>query len=444
MDIASLKRAYRTTERMPVDTVCDVYDRIDATETNAWINTRSREAVVREARTLSGRDPSTLPLYGVPFAVKDNIDYDGLPTTAGCPAYSYDPEESSHVVDRLVEAGALLVGKTNMDQFATGLVGTRTPYGICRNPSNDAYIAGGSSAGSAVAVAHDHVAFALGTDTAGSGRVPAAFCGLVGLKPTRGVLSTSGVVPACRTLDCVSVFANTVADALAVERVAAGHDPSDQYSRPRATDLQPSLRDIDGLRVGIPPEAPLEFFGDTEAAQLYDEAVTTMRDLPVTVDTIDFEPFVRTASLLYEGPWVAERYAAVGEFLTNHPEDVHPVVKEIIDWGADYSAVETFEAMYDLQYYKRRAERVLSDVDVLLTPTTGTIYTVDEIQEKPIERNSNLGYYTNFVNLLDLSAVSVPVGSWEDGPAFGVTLFGDAFAEGMVASVADRLRAASA
>jgi allophanate hydrolase len=439
LTVADLQRAYRTGDRRPVDVVEATLDAIEHSDTNAWIATRDRPALREDAAALDAADPDEYPLYGVPFAVKDNIDYAGLPTTAGCPSYASDPEESAHVVDRLVDAGALLVGKTNMDQFATGLVGTRSPYGACRNPFDDASIAGGSSAGSAVAVARGQVAFALGTDTAGSGRVPAAFNRLVGLKPTRGAVSTRGVVPACRTLDCVSVFANTVEDARAVGEVAVGYDAADPYSRPAADDLDLSPPERPTVTVGVPDEGNLAFFGDDEAAELFEAFREDLADGPWTVETVDFAPFVETASLLYGGPWVAERYAAVGEFLATDPDDVDPVVERIIEGGADYSAVDTFEAMYELQARKREVAAVFDGVDVLVTPTTGTIYTVDEVRADPVELNSNLGYYTNFANLLDLSAVAVPVDTFEAGPGFGVTVFGEAFEDGLVAAVAERL-----
>lgn len=439
--VADLQETYRTTDRTPVDVVEETLDAIEDSDTNAWIATRDRDSLVEEARTLASAAPGDYPLYGVPFAVKDNIDYAGMATTAGCPSYAYEPGENAHVVDRLVDAGAVLVGKTNMDQFATGLVGTRSPYGACRNPHNEAYVSGGSSAGSAVAVARGQVPFALGTDTAGSGRVPAAFNGLVGLKPTRGVVSTRGVVPACRTLDCVSVFANTVEDARTVGTVAVGYDHADPYSRPAADDLELSRAAGGDLRVGVPDGANLEFFGDDEARELFDAVRADLAGLPWTVETVEFDPFVDAATLLYQGPWVAERYAAVGEFLATDPDDADPVVREIIEGGADYAASEAFEAMYELEGLRRRVSDVFDDVEVLVTPTTGTTYTVEAVRDEPVELNSNLGYYTNFANLLDLAAVAVPAGWFEAGPGFGVTVFGEALADGLVAAVGQRLSA---
>jgi allophanate hydrolase len=440
MQIEPLLTEYRGGTRTPEDIVELVYDRIESENTNVWISTRDEREVRAEAAALG--DPDESSLYGVPFAVKDNIDYAGLPTTAGCPAYAYEPSEHATVVDRLIDAGALLIGKTNMDQFATGLVGTRSPYGACRNVNNTNYISGGSSSGSAVAVARNHVAFALGTDTGGSGRVPAAFNGLVGLKPTRGALSTDGVVPACESLDSVSIFTHDCMDALRVEQVAAGFDPNDPYSRQKADDLTLSLEAINELRVGVPASGRREFFGDEEAEQLFIEAVNELADIGEIVE-IDPAPFYRTTELLYSGPWVGERFAAVGEFIEANSGAVHPVVEEIIRRGESYSAVEAFEALHELKALKRRATSVMDDLDTLVMPTTGTIYTINEVHEEPIDLNANLGYYTNFMNLLDLSAVSVPTGTFDAGPTFGITVIGDAFEDSIVGSVGSLLRSTS-
>lgn len=441
MEVQDLLESYRRGERSPADTVADVYARIEADDTNAWISLRDETEVIADAESLPAPVPDDKPLYGVPFAVKDNIDYEGLPTTAGCPAYAYDPEEHAVVVETLLDAGALLIGKTNMDQFATGLVGTRSPYGACRNVFEESYISGGSSSGSAVAVARGHVAFALGTDTAGSGRVPAAFNGLVGLKPTRGALSTRGVVPACAELDCVAVFAHTVSDAVRVKNVAAGFDPDDPYSRREADALEPG-DPVEGAdpRIGVPPDDELEFFGDEEAAGLFDDAVDGIRERFGEPERVDFEPFRETAELLYDGPWVADRLAAVGEFLSTHPEEADPVVADVIRGGEEYSAVDTFEAFHRLAELRREVATVFKGVDALVVPTTGTTYTVERVRVDPYETNSNLGYYTNFVNLLDLSAVAVPTGSYADGPGFGVTVVGETFADATVALVGAALR----
>jgi len=439
--IDALLEAYRSGETTPVTVVEAAYDRIEAGQTNAWINVRNKQELLAEANSLADREIANAPLYGIPFAVKDNIDYAGLPTTAGCPEYAYDPDTHATVVDKLIEAGALLIGKTNMDQFATGLVGTRSPYGACRNVHNDDYISGGSSSGSAVAVARGDVAFALGTDTAGSGRVPPALNGLVGLKPTRGILSTNGVVPACASLDCVAVFAPSVADCLRVTRIAAGFDTDDPYSRQHEGSTLESIS-VDSPTIGVPAPVDREFFGDEEAKHIFSSSVKRFSNVGNVV-TVDFEPFAAAAELLYGGPWVAERFAAVGDFMDANPGVSHPVVEEIIQEGETYSARDTFEAFYELEALRTKADHVMSTVDVLVVPTVPTVYSIDEVREQPVELNSNLGYYNNFLNLLDLSAVTVPVGSFETGPTFGVTVIGEAFADQTVAAIARNLHAAT-
>jgi allophanate hydrolase len=439
MDIPTLHGLYRSGDKKPIDVVNQCLNQISESDTNAWIVTRDAESVRREAREIGTKSRADLPLYGIPFAVKDNIDYKGLPTTAGCPSYSYQPNEHATVVQSLIDAGAILLGKTNMDQFATGLVGTRSPHGPCKNVFNDEFISGGSSSGSAVAVANEQVCFALGTDTAGSGRIPAAFNGLVGLKPTRGLVSTHGVVPACKSLDCVSIFANSIDDATQIGQVAIGYDEKDPYSRSKADNFTLTMNKSSSPHIGVPTAENLEFFGDEEAESCFEVAVGRAQSISESITHIDFTPFIKAAKLLYQGPWVAERFSAVGEFLETNPDDADPVVKRIIESGADYSAVDVFEAFYELQTYKHQATNVFDSIDVLVTPTAGTIYTIDEIDSNPVELNSNLGYYTNFANLLDLSAVSVPTGSFESGPSFGTTVFGEKYADSTVASVASEL-----
>ncbi len=350
------------------------------------------------------------PLSGLTFAIKDNIDVAGIPTTAGCPAFAYTPTQSADVVERLLAAGAKAIGKTNMDQFATGLVGVRSPYGACSSVFHPEYVSGGSSSGSAVAVAKGLANFSLGTDTAGSGRVPAAFNNLIGVKPTRGLLSMRGVVPACLSLDCVSIFARDLHTAKRALESAA--------CRP----LKPAAA---MRRFGVPSE--LEFFGDVEAQALYEKAVQRMEAAGCVKVDIDYAPFLETARLLYSGPWVAERYAAVGEFIENHPEDTHPVVRDIILGAKRYSAVDTFKAMYRLEELRAITASVWDTIDTLLLPTTGTTYKIAEVEADPLRLNTNLGYYTNFVNLLDLAALAIPAGFRpNNGLPFGVTLIGPA------------------
>jgi allophanate hydrolase len=419
--LAELSAAYREGRKNPERDLAACVRRIDREgDQPTWISRFSEAQVLAQ---LEAAD-SAGPLYGVPFAVKDNIDVAGLPTTAACPDFSYLPARHAYVVERLVQAGAIVIGKTNLDQFATGLVGTRTPYGICSSVFDSRYISGGSSSGSAVAVASGQVAFALGTDTAGSGRIPAAFNALVGLKPTRGVLSTRGVVPACRSLDCVSVFSKSIVDAELVFDVAAGFDAADSFSRPRSA--------VNGLgdarpRLGVPRPEDLEFFGDTESAELFLAAMQRAQELGAEIVRFDLAPFREAALLLYAGPWVAERLTTVAPLLEKKPEAVHPVVRGIVEGGRGYGAEAAFRALYRLGELRLRAERVLAQCDALLLPTAPTHYTIQEVLDSPLESNARLGTYTNFVNLLDLSALAVPAGLKKSGMPFGVTFMAPAF-----------------
>jgi allophanate hydrolase len=388
------------------------------------------------AQKLEAKVAKNLPLYGIPFAIKDNIDLVGTPTTAGCPDYAYTPEKSATVVQKLIDAGAIPVGKTNLDQFATGLVGTRSPYGACKNSFNPAYISGGSSAGSAVAVALNMASFSLGTDTAGSGRVPAAFNNLVGVKPSLGLLSTKGVVPACRTLDCVSIFTNNVQDATVVLQIAQGFDVEDAYSK-----LAPADEATIGnsFVFGVPKPSQLAFFGNPDTPQLFKQAIIKLEKIGGIALEIDFAPFLDTAQLLYEGPWVAERYAAIKDFFDAKPEAILPVTKQIIGNAAKFSAADTYNAMYKLKALQRKAEAVWSEVDVLVTPTAGTVYTIAEVDADPIQTNTNLGYYTNFMNLLDLTAIAVPTGFQSSRVGFGLTICAPAFSDNALLSLAQKL-----
>jgi len=438
--IGSLRQAYQTGARTLTEVVETHIERVRAGPSEAWISRVPVDRLRERAETLQsedGIDWEEMPLYGTLFALKDNIDHAGTPTTAACPAFEYVPDDHATVVERLLDAGAIFVGKTNLDQFATGLVGTRSPYGETPNAIDPAYISGGSSAGSGVAVALGQVSFALGTDTAGSGRVPAALNGVVGLKPSRGVLSNDGVVPACKSLDCVAVFATTVQDALTVERVTAGFDSADEYSRRRADDLilKPGPMPSD-LTVGVPRESQLEFFGDDAAAECFAATVSWL-DERFDTRRLDIEPFVRAGQLLYQGPWVAERLAAIQGLLTEHPDALLPVTRRIITRGREFDAADAYNAEYKLRRLARTAHERLSTVDVLLTPTTGTTYTRADVAGRPVETNSNLGHYTNFVNLLDLAAVAVPAGRRPSGLPFGVTLFADSFTDATLATIAD-------
>jgi allophanate hydrolase len=435
MDIAALRRDYLAGNRTPAQVVAEIFARIRVQGVAPiWISLVDEESAIARARSVD----RTLPLAGVPFAVKDNIDVEGMDTTAGCPSFSYRAGRSATVVTRLLDAGAILIGKTNMDQFATGLVGTRSPFGACSNVFDDRYISGGSSSGSAVVVASGLCAFSLGTDTAGSGRVPAAFNNLVGLKPTRGVLSTAGVVPACQSLDCVAVFTVSAADADLVWNVAQGYDLLDPYSRPFSPGTGAAPWVTGTFRFGVPADRDLEFFGDGETPSLYRAAIRRMEEIGGTHVPINLTPFAEAAALLYSGPWVAERFAAVGEFLMRMPEGVDDIVGTIIRGGAHHSAAEAYHAAHRLEELKRAAADQWKQMDVLLLPTTGTIYTKDAVAAEPLALNSNLGYYTNFVNLMDLAAIAIPAGFRPDGLPFGVSLIGPAFTDQALISLSAR------
>ena len=389
--------------------------------------------MLAEARELAGAADTSLPLYGIPVAVKDNIDVKGLPTTAACPAYAYRPNKDATAVARLRAAGALVLGKTNLDQFATGLVGVRTPYGIPRNLFDAKLIPGGSSSGSAVAVGAGLVPLALGTDTAGSGRVPAAFSNVVGLKPSRGLVSAAGVVPACRTLDCVSILAFTVDDAMTALSAIAGADPADAFSHPRQ--VHPVGPMPDGLRLGVPIPGQRLFFGDRASEAAYAAALTDFAGLGAKIVEIDIEPFYAAARLLYEGPWVAERYLTARALVASSPQSLHPVTRQIILAGAHGTAADAFAAFYQLAELRGVRDRTFSAIDALVLPTAPTIYTIEQVLADPIGLNSRLGTYTNFVNLLDLCGLSVPASMRPDGTPFGVTLVAPAGEEAALAAI---------
>lgn len=444
LTIPALQAAYRDGRITPTALVDALLERAAKYPDHAiWITPPDAARLHARARALEAAGMDGLPLFGVPFAVKDNIDAAGMPTTAACPDYAYNPAESSTVVARLEAAGAIAVGKTNLDQFATGLNGTRSPYGACRNAFDPDYISGGSSSGSAVAVALGLASFSLGTDTAGSGRVPAAFNNLVGLKPTCGLISTHGVVPACRSLDVVSIFALSASDAQSVLAVAAAEDAADPYSRP----AQPYGFDFGRaaqFRFGVPMRKDLEFFGDTESERIFFEAVERLHALGGEAVEIDFAPFLDTARLLYGGPWVAERYQAIRAFIDAQPEALFPVTRDITLGGAKPLAADAFAAQYKLRDLQRICAPVWNAVDCIVTPTAGTIYTRDEMLADPIQLNTNLGLYTNFMNLLDYAAIAVPGGFRADGLPLGVTLFAPAHQDVPLLHLADRWQASRA
>jgi allophanate hydrolase len=447
LEIAGLHRSYRGGLTVSA-AVEDFITKSAAGDPALWISRVPPDALRARARDLEARAArdragfSALPLFGVPFAVKDNIDVAGMPTTAGCPAFAYTAQATAPVVEALVQAGAILVGKTNLDQFAAGLVGTRSPYGIPRNPFGRDFIPGGSSSGSAVAVASGLASFALGTDTAGSGRVPAAFNNIVGVKPTRGLLSTRGVVPACRSLDSVSIFAATVADARAVFDSVAIFDPADPLSRRGDGVARPTLSIP--FRFGVPADRDLEFFGDNEFARLYAEALAKLEGLGGRRMEIDFAPFLKTSELLYGGAWLAERLDAAGTLLEHDPDALLPVTRSIIAGGRRYSALDAFRAHYTLAALRRETERAWASVDVLALPTAGTIYRIAEIEAAPIALNANLGRYTNFANLLDLCAVALPAGFRPDGLPFGISVMAPAGADHALLSLGELWQSATA
>jgi len=409
---------------------------------NIWITRLSHEQIQPYIDKLTDHSPDSLPLYGIPFAIKDNIDLHGIPTTAACPAYTYTASKSAFVVQQLINAGAIPIGKTNMDQFATGLVGTRSPkpWGSCKNAFNKDYISGGSSSGSAVAVALGLVSFSLGTDTAGSGRVPAAFNNLVGVKPTRGLLSTSGVVPACRSLDCVSIFSLTTDDANTVLNVADAYDFNDDYAHPNTFDNNHRQYGIpaEPLVIGVPQPDQLNFFDNASAQQLFFDSINRLTSMGAVIREIDFTPFMDAARLLYEGPWVAERYVAIERLIRDHPNELLPEIKTIIGSAENKSAIDYFKAEYQLQHYRKLANNILNDLDCMVTPTAGTIYTIEQVRADPIQLNSNLGYYTNFMNLLDCASIAAPAGFLDNGIPFGITFVGSAMSDRKLLSIANR------
>ncbi|MEC5384098.1 allophanate hydrolase [Uliginosibacterium sp. H3] len=437
--LETLRQGYAA-DLSPVSVIEQCYDYLEQyVDPTAWIHLVPRAEALARAAALAAQGSAGLPLYGVPFAVKDNIDVAGIPTTAACPAFAYTPSESATVVQRLLDAGAILLGKTNLDQFATGLVGARSPYGVPASVFNPDFVSGGSSSGSAVTVAAGCVSFALGTDTAGSGRVPAAFNNIVGAKPTRGWLSCKGVVPACRSLDCVSVFALSASDAWDVLAVAGdGQDLADPWSRPARPRGLPKRP-----RIGIPRTNQREFFGDELSANAYEEAVQRLATFGDLVE-IDFTPFSETAALLYDGPWVAERLEAAGNLLATQPDALDPAVRSIISKGLDYSAADCQKAATRLEALRKRAALTWEDVEVMALPTSPTHYRVDAVQANPVVLNSHLGYYTNFANLLDLCAIAVPTAFRMDKLPFGITLFAPAWTDAAIATLGERLHASFA
>ena len=432
-DLASLHEAYRG-GLDPAQVIEDIFVRLNAArDPGIFIAVAERETLLKAARALGPFDPKAKPLWGVPFAVKDNIDVAGMPTTAACPAFAYTSGTDSPCVAKLIAAGALCVGKTNLDQFATGLVGMRTPYAAPRNAIDPAIVPGGSSSGSAVAVARGIVSFALGTDTAGSGRVPAALNNVVGLKPSLGALSTNGMVPACRSLDCISVFAGSVDDAWTVYSLMHGFDASDPFSRNVPLGRRGPL--MPGLRIGVPNAESRKFFGDASSEAAFDASIAMLSGLDAKIVEIDLTDFFATARLLYEGPWVAERMAAIKDFFASHSDALLPVTRSIIGGAEKFSATDTFSALHTLATLRARTAPIWKTIDALMLPSIPRPFSVADVASDPIGPNSEMGTYTNFVNLLDLCALAVPAAFRNDGFPSGVTFVGPAGHDSLLASI---------
>jgi allophanate hydrolase len=437
--VTEIVAVHRSGAITPAQTIRRCYDRIRAlADPGLFISLRDEKAAVDEAEALSAERSDT-PLFGVPVAVKDNIDVAGLSTTAACPAFSYSPSVDATAVAKLKAAGAIVIGKTNLDQFATGLVGMRTPYPVPRNPMRADLVPGGSSSGSAVAVAAGITPIALGTDTAGSGRVPAMYNNIVGLKPSLGLISTKGVVPACRSLDCVSIFALTVDDAWTTLAAIAGYDSADVYARARRVGTL--ARPPAGCRLGAPRATQRQFFGDARAASDFDGALARLDKLGHVIVEVDMAPFYETARLLYEGPWLAERYIAAKRVFESEPSVLHPVTRQIIAPGAALLATGAFEAFYRLEALRKLAAETFASIDALVCPTAPTAYTVEQVLADPIELNSRLGTYTNFVNLLDLCGVAVPAALHADATPFGITILSSGGTDSLAASIAREFQA---
>lgn len=435
LDISSLTRRYRTGNLSPAQAVEAIFERIEMRGADGiWTYLLPKEKVLRRVSDLEHIAPvarRNLPLWGIPFSVKDCIDIAGIPTTCACPSFKYIPANTNPAVMQLLEAGAILIGKTNLDQFATGLVGIRTGYDVPYNPFVEDYITGGSSSGAAPSVATGLVSFAIGSDTGGSGRIPAGFNNVVGLKPTRGLLSTNHMVDACKTIDCVSIFALTVADAWKVMQVAKGYDPENPFSRREANPPVgfDTYQEGKRFRFGVPAKEHREFFGNRDVEDLFTQAIETFIDIGGTCIEIDYKPFIEVNNLLFNGPWVAERYASVGSFIEANPQEVHPIVRDIILAAKMLTAVEVFEGQYHLATLQKAIRPVWEQIDVLIVPTAGTAYRITEIESSPLRLNANLGYYTNFVNLLDLAAIAIPNGFQQNGMPSGVTLIGLPYTE---------------
>lgn len=436
--LTSLRGTYLAGEARPADIINEVYRRIgESGRDDIWIHLRTRHEALEIARELADKPPESLPFYGIPFSVKDNIDVQGLPTTAGCPGYEYQPPFSASVVALLEAAGAICVGKTNMDQFATGLTGTRSPYAACGSAFDRRMPAGGSSSGSAASVGLHLVCFSLGTDTGGSGRIPAALNNVVGLKPTLGTLSMQGIVPCCPSLDCPSVFALSVEDALAVAQtmyVADRQDPS-LRDNTASSDFGPAIPN-ERWALLAPNESQLEFFSNPAGLALYKRSLRHFEEMGCSVRRIDFQPFIEAGNLLFDGPWIAERYTSIGEFVEQHQPEVLPEIIAIIQKSKQWNAADVFRTMAKLRRLKTQTRSLFDDGSILVTPTVAPLYSIADILADPIERNTHQGHYSYFANILDLCGLAIPADFYPNGIPFGVTLFAPAFHDIRLAGLA--------
>jgi len=426
MTILGLLEQYRNGSTSPRQHIVNLLATLrrdqDSNPDTAWISLANNEQIIEQINRIDGKQAAALPLFGIPFAVKDNIDVAGWTTTVGCPDFAYKPAKTATSVQKLLDAGAILIGKTNLDQFATGLVGTRSPYGVVTNPFNPKYVSGGSSSGSASTVSRGLVLFSLGTDTAGSGRIPAAFTNTVGTKPTPGYMSTEGVFPACKTIDCISIFTLTAADASLVLDVMKAN-AQDRMNEPQYHPEPKLTQQFSApIRIGIPKSA--DFLDNTEYSQLFTKALKKIKEMGHHVIEVDITPFVKAGKLLYDGPWVAERYAVIEDFIKSHPNSLDPSVKKIIESGASYTAAQGFRAIYQLKDLETECQKAWSQCDLIVVPSAPRHPTIEELKEEPILRNSELGMYTNYVNLMRLAAIAVPADFTAEGLPFGVTLIG--------------------
>lgn len=439
LDVTSLQNYYRN-GGSPVELFNFIYDRIvedNKTFPSVWIHLQSREEALESIKHLQGVNPHDLPLYGIPFSVKDNIDVDGMPTTAACSAYKFYPEASAIVVARLQDAGAICIGKTNLDQFATGLNGTRSPYGPCISPFNPQYISGGSSSGSAVSVALHQVTFSIGTDTGGSGRIPASLNNVVGLKPTVGSLSSRGLVPCCPSIDCPSVFALSISDASLVASAMFSNDSLDPSLREDAGRARFSPDSHSSIKkVFVPNDKLLNFFGNHQGENMYRNFLLNLNDSGLEVVAFDFEPFLEAGKLLFDGPFLADRYASIGLFLEENQNDVLDSTFSIVSQSKRWSAHDVFAALEQVKELKAYARHLLGSDGIFAFPTIAPLYTITQLLDDPIALNTNIGYYSYFANVLDLSALSVPLDFHENGMPFGITLMGRAFADAALSGFA--------